>query len=60
MRKEDLKEMLQLEVNKKRDNWEISNIGRDGTLAIFAYRFGKKEKIWEGHWESCVRYIDSL
>ena len=60
MEKEDIKEMLQLEVNKKRDFWDISNVGKDGFVAIFTSQCGKLKKIWEGHWESCIRYIDSL
>ena len=51
---------LQAEIDKKRTGWEASNISGEGTLVIFSYRFGRKEKIWEGGWESCLQYIDSL
>jgi hypothetical protein len=55
-----IQSMLQAEIDKRRTGWEASNIGSDNIVAIFSYRFGRKEKIWEGNCELCLQYIESL
>ena len=58
--KDTIKNMLQIELDKKRECWEVSNIGNDNICAIFRLRFGHKDKLWEGNWELALKYIDNL
>ena len=58
--KQALKEMLQEAINQKTKDCEISNIGNDSKVAIFKSYAGHLEKIWEGNYILCAKYIQTL